>query len=102
MAKYKESCDLYDDEGKLLKSNVTLDKVSPIVNPAIKKMINLTKRTVAVNMAGIENGVKTGSFGKGQILGRGLNLSIAKDVDSLAAKIKDLVQVSVGDEARVT
>jgi len=32
MAKYKDSIDLYDDEGKLLKSNVTIDKISPLVN----------------------------------------------------------------------
>jgi len=102
MAKYKETCDLYDDEGKLLKSNVTLDKVSPLVNSGIQNLISLTKRTVAVNMAGIENGVKTGSFGKGQILGRGLNLSITKDVDALVERIKELVQVSDGDDTKIT
>ncbi len=102
MAKYKETCDLYDDEGKLLKSGVTLEKVSPLVNPVIKKMINQTKRTVAINMAGIENGVKTGAYGKGIILGRSLNLSITKDVDALAAKIKELVQVTDGDDTKVT
>ncbi|MEI7857994.1 MAG: hypothetical protein WCH85_10895, partial [Methanomicrobiales archaeon] len=32
MAKYKDVIDLYDDEGKLLKSNVTLEKISPVVN----------------------------------------------------------------------
>ena len=48
--KYKETCDLYDDEGKLLKSNVTLDKVSPLINPGIMKIIDLTKRTVAVEL----------------------------------------------------
>ncbi|MDD1670068.1 MAG: methyl-coenzyme M reductase subunit beta, partial [Methanomicrobiales archaeon] len=102
MAKYKETCDLYDDEGKLLKSNVALEKVSPLVNPAIKKMIATTKRTVAINMAGIENGVKTGAYGKGIILGRSLNLSITKDVDALAARIKELVQVTDGDDTKVT
>ncbi|HRU82066.1 MAG TPA: hypothetical protein P5168_05895, partial [Candidatus Methanomethylicus sp.] len=61
MAKYKETVDLYDDNGKQLKSGVTLDKVSPLVNPAIKKIIDLTKRTVAINLAGIENGVKNGA-----------------------------------------
>ena len=33
MAKYKETVDLYDDEGKVLKSSVTLEKISPLVNP---------------------------------------------------------------------
>jgi methyl-coenzyme M reductase beta subunit len=102
MAKYKETCDLYDDEGKLLKSNVNLEKVSPLVNPAIKKLINLTKRTVAINLAGIEAGVKTGTMGKGQILGRGLNLNLVKDADTLAAKVKEMVQVTAGDDTKIT
>jgi len=102
MAKYKDTCDLYDDEGKLLKSNVNLEKVSPIINPAIKKLINLTKRTVAINMAGIEAGVKTGTMGKGQIMGRALNLNIVKDADTLAAKVKEMVQVEAGDDTKIT
>jgi methyl-coenzyme M reductase beta subunit len=102
MAKYKDTCDLYDDEGKLLKSNVNLEKVSPIVNPAIKKLINLTKRTVAINLAGIEAGVKTGAMGKGQILGRALNLNLVKDADTLAAKVKEMVQVTPGDDTKIT
>ena len=102
MAKYKETCDLYDDEGKLLKSNVNLEKVSPLINPAIKKLINLTKRTVAINMAGIETGIKTGAMGKGQILGRALNLNLVKDADTLAAKVKEMVQVTAGDDTKIT
>jgi methyl coenzyme M reductase beta subunit len=54
MAKYKDTIDLYDDEGKLLKSNVTLEKISPVVNKGALNVIDLTKRTVAVNFAGIE------------------------------------------------
>jgi methyl-coenzyme M reductase beta subunit len=102
MAKYKETCDLYDDEGKLLKSNVNLEKVSPLINPAIKKLINLTKRTVAINMAGIEAGIKTGTMGKGQILGRALNLNLVKDADTLSAKVKEMVQVESGDDTKIT
>ncbi|MDD3069647.1 MAG: hypothetical protein PHX88_00460, partial [Methanoculleus horonobensis] len=33
MAKYTETIDLYSDDGKLLKSGVTLDRISPLVNP---------------------------------------------------------------------
>jgi methyl-coenzyme M reductase beta subunit len=102
MAKYKETVDLYDDEGKLLKSKVALEKVSPLVNPAIKKIIDLTKKTVAVNLAGVENGVKTGAMGKGSIPGRGLNLNLVKDVDAIADKIKKLVSVEDGDDTKVT
>ncbi|MDK2890680.1 MAG: methyl-coenzyme reductase beta subunit, partial [Methanoculleus sp.] len=42
MAKYTETIDLYSDDGKLLKSGVTLDRISPLVNPATGKIIDLT------------------------------------------------------------
>jgi methyl-coenzyme M reductase beta subunit len=104
MAKYKDSIDLYDDEGKLLKSNVTIDKISPLVNKGTAGIIDLTKRTVAVNFAGIEDALKTGKMGgkSNQILGRSMNCSCVKDSDALAAKIKDMVQVEAGDDTKIT
>ncbi|RXE55792.1 methyl-coenzyme M reductase [Methanoculleus taiwanensis] len=98
MAKYSETIDLYDDAGKLLKSGVSLEKISPLVNPATRKLIDLTKRTIAVNLGGIENGLKTGKIAKGHILGRELNLDIAGNKDAIVAKIKEMVQVEEGDD----
>ena len=104
MAKYKDTIDLYDDEGKLLKSNVTIDKISPVVNKGALNVIDLTKRTVAVNFAGIEEALKTGKMGgkSNQILGRNMNCSVVKDCDALSAKIKDMVQVTDGDNTKIT
>jgi len=104
MAKYKDTCDLYDDEGKLLKSNVTLEKISPLVNPGVRKIIDLTKRTVAVNLAGIDEAMKTGKVGgKGnQILGRTMKMDAVKDCDAISAKIKAMVQVTDGDNTKIT
>ena len=78
--KYKDTIDLYDDEGKLLKSNVTLDKISPLVNKGALNVIDLTKRTVAVNFAGIEDALKTGKIGgkTNQVLGRSMNCSLCQ------------------------
>jgi methyl-coenzyme M reductase beta subunit len=102
MAKYKETIDLYDDEGKVIKSGVTLEKISPLVNPGAKKIIDLTKRTVAVNMAGIDNALKTGKIGKdNQILGRSIKCDVVKDVDALSAKIMEMVQVTEGDNTKI-
>jgi methyl-coenzyme M reductase beta subunit len=97
MAKYTETIDLYDDEGKLLKSGVSLEKISPLVNPATKKIIDLTKRTIAVNLGGMEKGLKTGKVGKGQIMGRELKLDLVANKDALIAKIKEMVDVVGGD-----
>ncbi|MCP1663021.1 MAG: coenzyme-B sulfoethylthiotransferase subunit beta [Methanocalculus sp. MSAO_Arc1] len=103
MAKFKDSIDLYDDAGKLLKSGVALEKVSPLVNPAIQKMINLTKRTVAVNLGGVEEALKTGKIGKHQqILGRELDLDIVKNSGAISEKIKEMVQVQDGDDTKIT
>ncbi len=104
MAKYKDTCDLYDDNGKLLKSGVALEKISPLNNEGILKIIDLTKRTVAVNIAGIDNAIKTGTMGgKGnQILGRSIKSDCVKDIDALADKIAEYVSVSKGDDTEVT
>eukprot|EP01106_Pelomyxa_sp_JSP_P010294 TRINITY_DN274_c0_g1_i8.p1 TRINITY_DN274_c0_g1~~TRINITY_DN274_c0_g1_i8.p1 ORF type:complete len:289 (-),score=49.08 TRINITY_DN274_c0_g1_i8:901-1767(-) len=104
MAKYKDSIDLYDDEGKLLKSGVTIDRISPVVNKGALQVIDLTKRTVAVNLAGIEDALKTGKVGgkSNQILGRSMSCSCVKDCDAIAAKIKDMVQVADGDNTKIT
>jgi methyl-coenzyme M reductase beta subunit len=104
MAKYKDSIDLYDDEGKLLKSNVTLDKISPLSNKGSLELIDLTKRTAAVNLGGIEEALKTGKMGgkSNQILGHSLNCSCVKDADAIAAKIKEMIQVTEGDDTKIT
>ena len=104
MAKYKDTIDLYDDEGKLLKSNVTIDKISPLTNKGALELIDLTKRTVAVNLGGIEEALKTGKMGgkSNQILNRSMNCSCVKDCDAIAAKIKDMIQVTEGDDTKIT
>ena len=98
-----DKIDLYSDRGVLLKSDVDLSAVSPLKNAAMKKLINLTKRTVAVNLAGIENGLKTGKVGgQGrQIKGRELKYDVVANANALAADIKKLLQVEAGDDTTV-
>jgi len=98
-----DKIDLYSDRGVLLKSDVDLSAVSPLKNAAMQKLINLTKRTVAVNLAGIENALKTGKVGgQGrQIKGRELNYDVTANADALGAKIKELLQVEDGDDTTV-
>jgi methyl-coenzyme M reductase beta subunit len=104
MAKYKETIDLYDDEGKLLKSGVALDKISPLTNKGVQKLIDLTKRTVAINLGGIDDQLKTGKVGgKGnQVLGRVVKTDCVKDADALLKAIKDMIQVTDGDDTKIT
>jgi len=101
MAKYTETIDLYSDDGKLLKSGVALDRISPLVNPATGKIIDLTKRTINVNLGGIQDALKTGKLGKGKIKGRELDLPIMENKDAIVAKIKEMVQVEEGDDTNI-
>jgi len=104
MAKYKDTIDLYDDEGKQLKSGVSLEKISPLVNKNVLKLIDLTKRTVAVNLGGIDEALKTGKVGgkANQVLGRNVAVNCVKDVDAIVAQIKDMIQVTEGDDTKIT
>jgi len=98
MAKFSDTIDLYDDQGKLLKSGVALDKISPLSNPGILKLISLTKRTVAVNLGGAETALKTGAIGKGQFIkGRELNLDLVANAGAIKEKIMKMVEVVPGD-----
>jgi len=98
MAKFSDTIDLYDDQGKLLKSGVALDKISPLTNPGILKLIGLTKRTVAVNLGGAEAALKTGAIGKGNIIkGRELNLDLVANAAAIKEKIMKMVEVVPGD-----
>jgi methyl-coenzyme M reductase beta subunit len=103
MPKFKDVIDLYDDKGKLLEKSVPIEAISPIVNPAIRKMVNLTKRSVVVSLEGIETALKTGKVGgKGrQVLGRNLDLSIVKDADKIAKMVADTVRITKSDDTAV-
>jgi len=98
-----DKIDLYSDRGVLLKSDVDLSAVSPLKNAAMQRLIGLTKRTVAVNLAGIENGLKTGAVagGKRKVKGRELKFDVIANANPLADKIKTLLQVTAGDDTVV-
>ena len=47
LAKYKDKIDLYDDRGKLIEKDVPLDAISPLNNPAVKRIASLARRMPA-------------------------------------------------------
>ena len=69
-------------------------------NPAIQSIVKGVKRTVAVNLEGLEKSVKTASVGgdKSRILGRELDLAIVDNAEAIADKMKGIIQVADGDD----
>ena len=103
MAKFDDKVDLYDDRGYLIASDVPIEAISPLRNPAIQSIVKGVKRTVAVNLEGVEKSVKSGSVGgdKSKILGRELDLDIVGNAEAIAEKIKATIQVAEDDDTVV-
>lgn len=103
MAKFEDKVDLYDDRGNLVESQVPIEALSPLRNPAIKSIVQGIKRTVAVNLEGTENALKAAKVGGPacKILGREMDLDIVGNAEAIAEKAKAMIQVEDGDNTKV-
>ena len=92
---YDDNLDLYGPDGKILEESVPLESISPLKNSAIQEMIYDIKRSCAVNLAGIENGLKNAAMGgkATYIPGRELDYEIVENADVIADKIKKILRV---------
>ena len=104
MPKYEDVIDLYDDNGKRIAKDVPLEAISPLRNNAIKKIVSLTKRTCAINVAGIEKALKTGSMTGGGVIikGKEIDIPLVKNAQKIADVVKEKVQVYDGDDTVVS
>ncbi|AUB55478.1 MULTISPECIES: coenzyme-B sulfoethylthiotransferase subunit beta [Methanobacterium] len=100
MPTYEDKIDLYGADGKLLESDVPLEAVSPMLNPTIENIVQEVKRSVAVNLAGIEKSLDKAAYGgkSNFIPGRELKLPIVENVDVLAEKIEKMIRVDDEDD----
>jgi methyl-coenzyme M reductase beta subunit len=103
MAKFDDKVDLYDDRGNLVESQVPAEALSPLKNPAIKSILQMVKKTVAVNLEGAQNALATAKVGGPacKILGREMDLDIVGNADAIAAAAKEMIQVDPGDDTKV-
>ncbi|NLK26214.1 MAG: coenzyme-B sulfoethylthiotransferase subunit beta [Euryarchaeota archaeon] len=101
MAKYKDKIDLYDDRGKLIEKDVPLDAINPLYNPAIQRIASLAKRTIGVDMAGLEKSLKSGRVGGGYIKGKEINAEVVANADKIAKRVKDILKVDKDDDTEV-
>ncbi|EKQ54652.1 MAG: methyl-coenzyme M reductase, beta subunit [Methanobacterium sp. Maddingley MBC34] len=100
MPTYEDKIDLYGADGKLLESDVPLEAVSPMLNPTIENIVQEVKRSVAVNLAGIEKSLDKAAYGgkSNFIPGRELKLPIVENVAILAEKIEKMIRVDDEDD----
>lgn len=103
MAKIVDKVDLYDDRGKKLLGDVPITALSPLRNPAIRKICGMVARLAAVDLAGLEKKLQTGAIAGKQMLIRGktLDLDIVGKADAIASQMKEMLTVEEGDETSV-
>lgn len=103
MPTYEDRIDLYGVNGKLLEENVPLEAVSPMMNPTIEKIVHEVKRSVAVNLSGIENSLEKAAFGgkSNFVPGRELKIALTENADVLSEKIRKMIQVSDDDDFNI-
>jgi len=101
MARFEDKIDLYDDRGNLKVEKVPIEALSPLRNPAIKSIVQGIKRTIAVNLEGVENALKSGKVAGGKILGRELDLDIVGNAEAIAQEAKEMILVEEGDDTKV-
>ena len=101
--KLEEKVDLYDERGNLLVRDVPLWAISPLRNPAIKKIVSLVVRAGAIDLAGLETRLRTGRIGGKGMVVRGLemDLDLVGKADEIAKEIEDLLRVEEGDDSAV-
>ena len=101
MPKYEDVIDLYDDNGKRIAKDIPLEAISPLRNEAIKRIVSLTKRTIAVDLAGIEKALKTGAVTGAIIKGKEIDIPLVKNAAKIAGIVKEKIQVYDGDGTEV-
>jgi methyl-coenzyme M reductase beta subunit len=99
----EDKIDLYDDRGNVLASDVPLQAISPLRNSAIKKIINLTIRTGAIDLAKLEKKLATGTIGgKGMVIrGVGRDFPILDNAEAIRSEMEDMLRVEEGDDTSV-
>ena len=103
MRKYKDLINLHDDRGRLIASEVPIQTVSPLRNPAIQKIINFVKQCVAVNLEGIQNALATGAVGGKycSLRGRSVKKDLVANAGAIADALKENLQVTAKDDTEV-
>ena len=85
MPTYDDKIDLYGVDGKLLEEQVPLEAISPEVNPTIINIIREIKRSVAINLAGLEKSLANAAYGgkSNFVPGRELDVDIVDNADAI-------------------
>ncbi len=104
MPKYSDRIDIYDDRGRMIDRNMPIEAISPLLNPAIKKIMNLVERSAVVRLDALQKALESGAVGGEQckIPGREIKLSILNNADAIVDSLEKSLRVKPGDDTEIS
>lgn len=95
----QEKVSIYDDRSELVAEDVSLKALSPLYNPYSRKVLDFFKRTASVDLATLEQCMKSGEVGWETRVGKdenkmpwyGRDLSIVEKSDEIAGRIEEKI-----------
>ncbi|WP_456482744.1 coenzyme-B sulfoethylthiotransferase subunit beta [Methanopyrus sp.] len=100
---FEDTVDLYDDRGNCVAEDVPIEVLSPMRNEAIQSIVNDIKRTVAIDLEGIENALQNAAVGgKGmKIPGREMDVDVVDNAEAIADEVEKMLRVYEDDDTNV-
>jgi methyl-coenzyme M reductase beta subunit len=101
--RFEDTVDLYDDRGNCVAEDVPIEVLSPMRNEAIQSIVRDIKRTVAVDLEGIENALRNATVGGKmmKIPGRELDVDVVDNAEAIADKVEEMIRVHEDDDTNV-
>ncbi len=101
--RFEDTVDLYDDRGNCVAEDVPIEVLSPMRNEAIQSIVRDIKRTVAVDLEGIENSLRNAAVGGKmmKIPGRELDVDVVDNAEAIADKVEEMIRVHEDDDTNV-
>ncbi len=104
MPKYSDKIDLYDDRGNLIEKEIPIEAISPLWNPAIKKIVGMAERCAVVNLEGLEKALRVGGVGGDRCIipGREIELPILDNANAIIDAMQKYIQVKPTDDTEIS
>ncbi len=101
--RFEDTVDLYDDRGNCVAEDVPIEVLSPMRNEAIQSIVRDIKRTVAVDLEGIENSLRNAAVGGKmmKIPGREMDVDVVDNAEAIADKVEEMIRVHEDDDTNV-
>lgn len=103
MQKLPDFVEIYNDSGKLIAEKVHLEKLNPVYNRAIRKILYEIKRTAIISLEKIEKSLRTGELG-GEFCKMPHysipNIAIVDNAEKIRERVERLIGIS-NDDGRV-